>query len=304
MTASSLSSVNAASLAASKSSFDSLSGVRKWLLLAPTGVVIGFLLICTLAVLRMSFGSKGDEWTDWTLANYIALDQRLYLRSLWTTTKLSALSAVFAVLLAFPIALCITRVKNNIVRRLLLISVLLPMLLSLLVQSYGWIIMLGPDGIANEALRGLGLIERPILFLFSETGVLLGLIQTTIPFAVLPIASSLRNIPRAYEEAASVLGAPRWRVYASIIIPLAMPGVLAGSILVFGFNMGTFVVPILLGGLRVTTLAVLIRDQMGPLLNWPFGAAISVVLIVIALIVQALYQYLAATREKSKPEFQ
>ena len=108
-----------------------------------------------------------------------------------------------------------------------------------------------------------------------HSGVLLGLVQTTIPLAVLPIAAALGSIPIALEEAASVLGASRLRVYRTIILPLAWPGIAAGSVLVFGFNPGAFVVPLLLGGLKVTTIAVLIRNEMGPLLNWPLGAALA-----------------------------
>jgi putative spermidine/putrescine transport system permease protein len=264
------------------------------LLLAPSGIFIAVLLICALTVIRLSFGEKGAEWTAWSLANYTALDERLYVKALWTTTRLSFLSAVIVVLLAFPIALCLARTRSLFIRRFLLICVLLPMLVSLLVQSYGWIVMLGPDGSINVFLKRVGVIEKSIPFLFSETGVLMAMVQTTIPLAILPIASALRNVSFAYEEAGSLLGASRLRVYQYIIIPLAMPGILAGSLLVFGFNMGAFVIPLLLGGLKVAMIAVLIRDQMGPLLNWPFGAALSVLLIGVALVVQIIYQSLVS----------
>ena len=120
--------------------------------------------------------------------------------------------------------------------------------------------------------------------------------QTTIPLAVLPIAAALGSIPIALEEAASVLGASRLSVYRAVILPLAWPGIAAGAVLVFGFNTGAFVVPLLLGGLKVTTIAVLIRNEMGPLLNWPLGAALSVVLVVLALGIQALNRLVARAR--------
>ena len=278
--------------AASVGAGASQPGKRKaapWLLLAPSGLFIGLLVLCALAMLRLSFGTKTGEWTDWTLANYVALDQRYYLSSLWMTLRLAFESAVGTVILAFPVALFMTRTPSPLLRRLVLLGILVPMLMSVLLQSYGWIVLLGPGGLVNRILIALHLTTRPVAFMFNETGVLLGLIQTCSPLAVLPIASVLENLPRSLEEAAAVLGAPRWRVYAHVILPLAAPGFLAAFILVFGFNTGAFVVPLLLGGLRITTMAVLIQDQMGPMLNWPMGAAASVVLVALALSAQALF---------------
>jgi putative spermidine/putrescine transport system permease protein len=271
--------------------------LRGWLLLVPAGLFFSTLIICSLLVLRLSFGTKGREWTDWTLANYAALDQRLYLTALVTTIRLAFESALGAVVLAFPIARLLARSRSALLRQLLLVAVLFPMLMSLLLQSWGWIVILGPNGMLNVAFARVGLTTRPLPLLFNEVSILIGLIQTTLPLAVLPIASALRNIPRSLEEAAGVLGAPRWRVYAHVIIPLAAPGILAASLMIFGFNVGAFVVPLLLGGLRVTTVAVLIRDQIGPLLNWPLGAAASVVLIAIALSVQGAYYLVLARGE-------
>lgn len=258
-----------------------------WVLLAPAGLFIGVLVVCALAMLRLSLGSKAGEWTDWTLANYQALDQRYYLHSLWTTIRLAFESAIGTVVLAFPVALFMTRTTSAVARRLVLMAVLIPMLMSLLLQSYGWIVLLGPGGLVNRVLLSAGIVPRPVAFLFNETGVLLGLVQTTIPLAVLPLASALGNVPRALEEAAAVLGAKRWRVYAHVILPLVAPTLLASFILVFGFNTGAFVVPLLLGGLRIATMAMLIQNQMGPMLNWPMGAAASVLLVALALAVQA-----------------
>ena len=262
---------------------------RAWLLLAPAGGLISVLVICTLLVLRLSFGTKDAEWSGWTLSNYAMLDQRLYMSSLVATIRLALTSSILAVLLAFPISLFMARTRNAVARRVVLMCVLFPMLMSLLLQSWGWIVILGPNGLLNSLSKALGLTKQPLPLLFNEFSVLLGLVQTTLPLAVLPIASAIQNIPRALEEAAGVLGASRWRVYVHIIVPMAFPGIVAASLLIFGFNVGAFVVPLLLGGLRVTTVAVLIRDQMGPLLNWPLGAAASVVLIAIALTVQGAY---------------
>lgn len=272
--------------------------VSPTLLLLPAGLFIGLLLVCSLAVLRLSLGMKNAEWTAWSLAHYAGLWDTLYIRVFAKTIWLAFISAVITNVIAFPIALYMARTPSAALRRLVLIGVMLPMLMSLLVQSYGWIVILGPNGLVNQTIAAISGHERATSLLFNEFGVLLGLVQTTVPLAVLPILSALRNISPALEEAAGVLGASRLRVYAHILLPLAWPGILAGSLLVFGFNTGAFVVPLLLGGLKVTTVALLIRDQMGPLLDWPFGSALSVVLIALAIAVQAVYLSLSARKSR------
>jgi putative spermidine/putrescine transport system permease protein len=272
------------------------AGPNPWLLLLPAGVFLGFLILASLLILRLSFGVKGAEWSTWTLESYRAILSSLYLKSILLTFRLSIVSTAITVILALPVALFMARVTQAYLRRLLLLVLLLPLLMNLVLQSYGWLVLLAPDGLLNRALRVLGLIDRPVLFLFNESGVTLGLVQTAFPLAVLPIANAIRTIPPSLEEAAALLGANRLRVIRHVLLPLAAQGILAASLLVFAFNVSAFVVPFLLGGRRVSMLALLIRDQMGPLLNWPFGAANSVVLVALALAVLAAYQHLARRR--------
>jgi putative spermidine/putrescine transport system permease protein len=263
------------------------------LLLAPAGLLIGVVGLCCLAILRLSFGAKNAEWSDWSLASYATILDPYYLRIIADTIWLALLSAVITAIVAFPIALYMTRTPSAFMRRTVLVCVMLPMVVSLLVQSFGWMAILGPDGLLNRAMALLTGEPRSVSLLFNRTGVLLGLVQTTIPLAVLPTAAALSAIPIQLEEAASVLGASRLSAYREIILPLAWPGIAAGAVLVFGFNTGAFVVPLLLGGLKVTTIAVLIRNEMGPLLNWPLGAALSAILVLLALSIQALNRLIA-----------
>ena len=259
-------------------------------LLSPTFLLLSTLLICSLFVLRMSFGERNAEFSTWTLSSYMALADHYFIRIVANTILYAFGSAILTTILAFPVALYIVRTPSQFRRRLALVFIMLPMLLSLLVQSYGWTAVLGPDGLLNRAMQQLTGKERVFSLLFNETGVMLGLIQTSLPLAVLPQISSLRQISRQHEEAASVLGAPRWKVYTKIIVPLMWPGIAAGSLLVFGFNAGAFVVPLILGGLKVTTVALAISDQMGTLLNWPLGSALSVLLICITVTMQIVYR--------------
>lgn len=256
------------------------------LLLLPAAFLIGILLVCAVGVIRLSLGARNAEWTSWTLQAYGQLAGARYLGVIFDTLWMALASAVLTTMVALPIALYMTRTPSATMRRLVLIAIMLPMVVSLLVQSFGWMAIMGPDGLLNQVLSLLTGVERSTSLLFNRTGVLLGLIQTTVPLAVLPIAAALQAIPIELEEAANVLGANRMKTYRHVILPIASHGIVAGATLVFGFNTGAFVVPLLLGGQKVTTIAIVIRDQMGTLFNWPLGAALSVVLVVLALGVQ------------------
>ena len=178
-----------------------------WLLLAPILAFLAVLAAATVTVLRMSVGVSGDEWRTFTLQNYLDLADPYFTTSLWLTLRLAFQSMVCAVLLAIPVALAMARTESRLARRLLLAGVLLPLLVNLLLQGYGWLVMLGPAGLLNRALLAGGVIGRPLQLLYREHGVLLGLIQTAFPLAVLPLSSALRAVSRAYDEAAATLGA-------------------------------------------------------------------------------------------------
>jgi putative spermidine/putrescine transport system permease protein len=248
-------------------------------LLLPTGLLFALLFACAMVVLRISFGVKNAEWTDWSLSAYTSLFDPLYARVFVKTVLLACAGAMISVVIGFPLAFYMARTTSATKRRAVLLCTMLPMLVSLLVQSYGWMAILGPDGMLNRIMLSLTGVPRMTSFLFNDTGVLLGLVQTALPLAVLPIANGLATIPHDLEEAAATLGASRWDTYREVILPIAWPSIVSAALLVFAFNAGAFAVPMLLGGLKVTTVALIIRDHMGPLLDWPFGSALSVGLI-------------------------
>jgi putative spermidine/putrescine transport system permease protein len=275
-----------------------LPRVPPLLLLAPILAFLAVLIAAALAVLRMSFGVPGNEWHAFTLQNYVDLGDAYFLRSLWLTLRLAFQSMIVAVVLAIPVALAMARTQSRTARRLLLAGVLLPLLVNLLLQGYGWLVMLGPAGLVNHVLMGTGLIGRPVMWLYRENGVLLGLIQTAFPLAVLPMSSAMRAVSRSYEEAAATLGASRWQTLRHVMLPLAMPGIVSGALLVFAYNASAFAVPLLLGGRRVPMLAVLVHDQVAPLLNWPAASASGVVLMAATLAVMAISQRLVRNLQR------
>ncbi|MBE2972200.1 ABC transporter permease [Burkholderia cepacia] len=275
-------------------------GVPAWLLLAPILAFLAVLAAATLTVLRMSVGTPGDEWRTFTLQNYADLADPYFMHSLWLTLRLAFQSMVCAVLLAIPVALAMARAESRLARRLMLAGVLLPLLVNLLLQGYGWLVMLGPAGLLNRSLLAAGVIERPLQLLYREHGVLLGLIQTAFPLAVLPLSSALRAVSRAYDEAAATLGATRWQTLRHVTLPLAMPGLVSGALLVFAYNASAFAVPLLLGGRRVPMLAVLVHDQVAPLLNWPAASASGVALMGATLVVMAVSQRLVRALQRDE----
>ncbi|MBT8764564.1 ABC transporter permease [Metapseudomonas boanensis] len=271
---------------------------RAWLFLTPSMLFLAVLVAASLLVLRMSIGVKGAEWSGFSLASYAQLLEPYYLKSLLLTLRLAFFSALIAVALAIPVGYCMSRLQSPFLRRVFLAAVLLPLLVNLLLQSYGWLVILGPAGMLNQALMGLGLIDRPVMLLYNQTGVLMGLVQTAFPLAVLPIASAMRGVARSYEEAAATLGASRLQVFRQVVLPMSLPGIFTGATLVFAYNASSFVVPLLLGGRRVPMLAVMVHDQIAPLMNWPAASAAGVVLIVTTLAIMAFSEYVTGRRRR------
>jgi len=271
---------------------------RAWLFLSPAMLFLGVLIAASLLVLRMSVGTKGAEWSGFSLASYAQLLEPYYLKSLLLTLRLALVSALIAVLLAIPVGYCMSRLQSPLLRRVFLAAVLLPLLVNLLLQSYGWLVILGPGGMLNQALMGMGIIDRPVMLLYNQTGVLMGLVQTAFPLAVLPIASAMRGVSRSYEEAAATLGASRLQVFRQVVLPMSRPGIITGATLVFAYNASSFVVPLLLGGRRVPMLAVMVHDQIAPLMNWPAASAAGVVLIVTTLAIMTFSEFVTGRRRR------
>jgi putative spermidine/putrescine transport system permease protein len=259
--------------------------------LGPAGLFLAVLIAAALMALRMSVSRENAE-SAWTVASYGALGAGIYLSSMLLTLKLSLLSTMIAVVLSLPVAMVLARLRNDTVRSLMLFVVLLPLLMNVLFQVYGWMVILSPGALVDSLAGALGL-NAPLL-LYNQPSVLIGLVQSSFPLAVLPITNALRNIPMSIEEAAATLGGNRVRTLWHIVFPLSMPGIVAASLLVFAFNASDWVIALLLGGDRVTTMGVLIRDEMGPLLNWPIGSALGTVLVVATLIILAVYQRLTS----------
>jgi ABC-type spermidine/putrescine transport system permease subunit I len=237
-----------------------------------------------LPVLTMLMRSVSDP--IWSLTHYKTLaDDPVFIKVFWNTLNTSVIVTVSTLLLGYPVALALVRAPKW--APLILVLILLPFWTSVLVRSYAWMVLLGRHGIINEALLSSDLIERPLRILNTSLAVYIGMIHILLPYMILPVANALRQIDPSLARAASGLGSPPWRTFLQITLPLSVPGVAAGGLLVFVLSLGFYITPAMLGGPRDITLSMLIANQVDQL-NWAYAACLSVVLLATALIIIAV----------------
>ena len=269
------------------------------LLAGPAAVfLLLFMLVPLLTLVRTSLydSDKSFGGAGWSLRHYDRfLGDGFYLSVLGQTLVYGLIVSVFCVLVGFPLGYSLARMSPQ-ARRWRIPMVILPLTLSLVVNVFGWLIILGRGGLVNKLLLGLGLIDAPVQLLFSSFTVMLVMAQTFLPFMVLSIMSVVAQIDPALEQAAANLRAGRWTTLRRIVLPLAMPGILAGSTLVFILTVSAFITPRLIGGTRVQMLGSMIYEQTLVVLNWPFGGAMSLILLAIVFIFVAGVSRLSRTR--------
>ena len=222
----------------------------------------------------------------WTLENFRRVfENPVYVHVLWLTFRVGVIVTIAALLLGFPVAYMLARIdraKSN----LLMILVLLPFWTSILVRTYAWMVLLGRQGLVNQFLLAIGAIDAPVQLLNTTFAVYVAMVHILLPFMILPLYSVIRGVDGNLLRAAEGLGATPLGVFRQVMLPLALPGVSAGCLLVFILALGFFITPALVGGPRDLMIAVLIQQQV-ELFNWPFASALAVVLLAAALLVFA-----------------
>jgi putative spermidine/putrescine transport system permease protein len=254
-------------------------------------VVLAFVLVPLVILARISLYETDQSFTGaygWSLRHYVKFfASPYYLGILGQTIAYGFIVAGVTLLLGFPVGYALGRMPPRR-RRWRLVVVILPLTLSLVVNVFGWLVILGGNGLVNNLLLGVGLTEVPLKLLYSPTAVLIVLIHTFLPFQILSIMSVTAQIDPTLEEAAAGLRGSRWVVLRRVVLPLALPGIVSGSTLVFILTASAFVTPRLIGGPRLQMLGSLIFEQVLAGMNWPFGATMSVVLLVIVLLLVGL----------------
>ena len=219
-----------------------------------------------------------------TAGHYVKLVTDLYyLEIIGRTLALGLTVTLLTLAIGYPVAFFLARTRSRW-RNWLTILVVFPLLLNLVVRTFGWIALLAQNGLVNQALQALGLVDGPVKLLFNFAGVLIGMTHIFLPFMVLVLIGAIQNIPRDVEDAARVLGASWGAAFLRVTLPLSAPGVLSGSILVFVLTISALVTPRLLGGPTYQVMSTLIYDEFLQRLNWPAGSAQALLLTVMVLV--------------------
>ena len=263
------------------------------LLLAPALLVIvgllalplGYLINYSFHVAPLGQAPTGPP----TLDNYRELfADAFYVKVLLKTIWMSALVTVIAFVAGYPMAYFMWRWVHRS-RGVLTVIVLCPILVSIVVSAFGWTVLLGTHGLVNQALLWSGVITSPVKIMHTDTAILIGLTHVALPFVILSLVAALDRIDPILKEAALTLGAPRWRVFREVVLPLSLPGILSGTTLAFSLSMATYVAPAVLGGSGANFISTLIYHQLIVQLEWPMGAAVAALLLVVALGIVFLY---------------
>ena len=276
-----------------------------------------FFLVPFLIVLKISLSDPAVaqppykpvfDWSDLIgffgqldLENFEVLtSDDLYLRATLSSVRIAAISTVLLLLVGFPIAYAMARAPERH-RSLLVALVILPFWTSFLIRIYAWIAILKPEGLLNQALMGIGVISEPLTILNTETAVFIGIVYAYLPFMVLPLYAILEKMDDTLIEAALDLGCPPWRAFWTITVPLAMPGVIAGSLLCFIPAGGEFVIPDLLGGSETLMIGKQLWSEFFSNRDWPLASAVAILLLIILVVPIVIYRDVEARRLESRP---
>lgn len=261
-------------------------------MIAPTVIwLLAFLIAPLIIVIGISFMSKNahggvnmpltlNAYKDMFKSDYLVI----FMRSIWLSLK----TTIICLLAGYPLAMIMAKASRK-VKPILVLMIMLPFWINSMIRLYGWMTLLRSEGIINNILINLGIIKAPLEILYTDGAVVLGMVYELLPFAVLPLYNSIEKIDHSLLEAACDLGAAKFRSFIRVTLPLTMPGIFAATIQTFIPSLGLFYVSDMLGGGGSMYLGNLIKNQFLSARNWPLGAALSLVLIIITLIIMRLY---------------
>jgi spermidine/putrescine transport system permease protein len=268
------------------------SRAQGFLLISPTNIYLFILIVLPLILVTilsfLSRGTYGQVEFKFNLTNYARLFDPLYAKILVFSLLVGFGTTVICILVGYPLAYFIARAPAR-QRSLLLFLILLPFWTNFIIRIFAWMIILRSGGLLDTLLQALHLTQAPLNLLYSPTAVMIGMVYEFLPFMVLPLYTSLEKIENSLLEAAADLGAPPWKAFLRVTLPLSVPGMIAGTILTFIPAMGMFVVPDILGGAKTILIGNVIRNQFLTARDWPFGAAASMVLMLMTMVLTLYY---------------
>ena len=261
--------------------------LRRTVLLGPgIGWLLVFLVVPCGVIFAFSFferGLYGGIDYVFTLENYTRAADTLYLTIFLKSARIALTATIIALVVGYPAAFLIATTRKSWQVPLLVLA-MLPFWSNYLIRTYAWMVLLNNEGLINRALAWLGLIDAPLPLLYNEFAVVVGLVYGYLPFMILALYSSISRLNPEIREASADLGAPGWKTFLRVTLPLTLPGVAAGSIFVFVLSIGNFITPDLLGGGRLKMVGNLIYDQFLKARDWPFGSALAFILIGLMLL--------------------
>lgn len=258
--------------------------VTFWLL-----VFVAIPLIYVFLISFMKKGVYGDIEFAFTLENYVQVFDPLYIKVFGSSLLMALETTALCILIGYPFAYFIAK-KTERQKTILMMLVIIPFLTNSLIRTYGWTILLRTEGIINNILLKLHLIEEPLKLMYNDFGVILVMVYTLLPFMILPLFSSIEKLDKSLLEASKDLGAKGFKTFMKVTLPLTLPGIFAGTIMVFIPTLGYFFIPDLIGGSKSILIGNLIKNQFMSARNWPLGASMSIVLIVLTLVMVGIYQ--------------
>lgn len=255
-------------------------------------IVTAFALVASLAWLfQYSFREHLPgtmEVGGWTLENLQDLGKWLYLRIFLQSLLISAYTALFSLLLGFPLALALVRSRSPWLKATILIITIIPLFTGDIVRTYSWLVVLGRQGFVNGTLTGLGVIDTPLQMLFTQWAVVMALVQYSLPVMVIILSAAVSHVNPDYEKAAASLGAGPIEVLWRVTLPLCMPGILSGTVTIFAWTLSAFATPQLIGGGKVNMVSNMVYHLGFASFNFPFAATLSMVSLLLIMVVLAL----------------
>ncbi|MGI6667225.1 MAG: ABC transporter permease [Bacillota bacterium] len=247
----------------------------------------------------LSFLRRAETWgvlREFTWANYLNILEPIYLKTFWESLKLAGFTTLFVALVGYPFGYFMARLSAAWKRRMMLL-LMIPFWTSSLIRLYGWIIIFRANGTLDKILMGIGVTNAPLKLLYTYSAVVVGMIYALVPFMIFAVYSSAEKLDWQLVEAARDLGATPWQAFTTVSFKLTLPGLLSGVVLTFIPSMGLFFIADILGGNKVILVGNLIQEQLMKARNWPFAAALAVVLMVLTSIMIALYRKVSGVKD-------
>jgi len=225
---------------------------------------------------------------------FIDDDAGIFHDALWSTLRIGLVTTIVSLLIGYPLAHWMARIQSRLANMLLMMAVIAPLLTGIVVRTFAWMTILQDKGVINTTLMSWGLISKPLPLMYNEFGTVVALVHIYVPFMVLTLAGVIGRIDERLEQAARSLGAGRLRAFVEVTLPLSLPGILAGSLLVFALSISAYVTPSLMGGTDVLTLPMLIAQQVGTSFNPNFAGALGMILLIVCFAIVIAYNKILA----------